>query len=318
MIVVEGYFDAIALHQAGLANTVATSGTALTTEQARLLKRTTSRVALTYDGDAAGREAMMRSLGVLLGDGLEVVIVDLPTGDDPDTLVRRGGAAAWQEARHRAADPIEFVQRHVLRAGGAGDPRERALQAIVALGAQVPDPIRLELLFQRAEQVLGIAEAVLHRALGLRRSGQSAERPLAAVVREQRGREQDVERLLLRALLQVPEALDEARQSVGPDDFHDPQCAAVARWLRSGAEGWPGDELADALARELAALAAGERDWQAEARGATRLLVVRRLRQRKRERELELRRSAADPESERRLMHEIDEIARSLRDLSRT
>ena len=127
MIVVEGYFDAIALHQAGLPNCVATSGTALTGDQARLLRRVVGRVALTYDGDAAGRDAMMRSLGVLLGEGLEVVVVDLPQGEDPDTLVRRGGIEAWNAVRRQAADPAEFVQRHVLRAAagaaGGGDAR---------------------------------------------------------------------------------------------------------------------------------------------------------------------------------------------------
>jgi len=105
MIVVEGYFDAIALHQAGLANTVATSGTALTADQARLLKRVVPRVVLTYDGDAAGQEAMVRSLGVLLAEGLDVAVADLPTGEDPDTLVQRGGLEAWQAVRARAADP---------------------------------------------------------------------------------------------------------------------------------------------------------------------------------------------------------------------
>src|SRR5207244_11512524 len=109
------YFDAIALHQAGLPNTVATSGTALTADQARMLRRLVPRVALTYDGDRAGRDAMMRSLGILLAEGLEVAVVDLPDGEDPDSLVRQGGLAAWEAARSGAADAAEFVQRHVLR-----------------------------------------------------------------------------------------------------------------------------------------------------------------------------------------------------------
>ncbi len=325
MIVVEGYFDAIALHQAGLANCVATSGTALTADQARLLRRVVGRVALTYDGDAAGREAMMRSLGVLLGEGLEVVVVDLPLGDDPDTLVRRGGLDAWRELRRRAADPVEFVQRHVLRAaeaaeGGArgGDPRERALQAVVTLGAEVKDPVRVKLLFERAAQVLGVAESVLERGVALRRSGQSADRPLAAAVRHRRELEHGLERLLLQALIQAPEARDEVVGALGPGDFGDAACASVARWLWSGAEGLPEEEDAASLVRELALAEPGARDWPAEARGAARLLKVRRLRKEKQEREQELRRSGADPETERRLSREIYEIARSMKDLSET
>src|SRR5215470_3173672 len=153
MIVVEGYFDAIALHQAGLRNTVATSGTALTPEQARALRRLVPRVALTYDGDDAGREAMMRSLGVLLAEGLDVVIVDLPAGADPDTVVREHGVAGWTERRAVAYDPVTFVQRHVIRSGVQGDVREAALQAVVRLAAGSGDPIRARLLLERAAEV---------------------------------------------------------------------------------------------------------------------------------------------------------------------
>src|SRR5262249_36484559 len=147
LIVVEGYFDVIALHQAGLKNAVATSGTALTPEQARLIRRVVSRVALTFDGDAAGQQAMRRSLGVLLAEGLDVVVVELPAGRDPDSLVRERGADGWRAARAAAYDAVEFIQRHMLRGEGAGpgapvasvgpaggsDPRERALHAVIEL-----------------------------------------------------------------------------------------------------------------------------------------------------------------------------------------
>src|SRR4029077_17258249 len=88
LIVVEGYFDTIALHQVGVENVVATSGTALTADHARILKRAVSKVALTYDGDTAGQEAMLRSLGILLAAGLDVDVVELPKGEDPDAMVR--------------------------------------------------------------------------------------------------------------------------------------------------------------------------------------------------------------------------------------
>jgi DNA primase len=279
-----------------------------------------SRVALTYDGDAAGREAMMRSLGVLLGEGLDVVVVDLPSGEDPDTLVRKGGIEAWRAVRHRAADPAEFVQRHVLRAAAAGgrggDPRERALQAIVTLAASVPDPVRVKLLFERAAELLGVTEALLERGLALRRAGQSADRPLAAAARDRRDLAQGLERLLLQALIQAPAAREEVKQWVEPADFRDPVCAAVARWLWSGDEDLPGEDGASTLARELALAEPGERDWPAEARGAARLLKVRRLRQEKLDREQELRRAGTDPETERRLSREIYEIARTMKNLS--
>jgi DNA primase len=314
MIVVEGYFDAIAMHQAGLRNTVATSGTALTQDQARMLKRLVARVALTYDGDRAGREAMMRSLGTLLAEGLDVRVVDLPDGEDPDTLVRRGGLNAWEAAHREAADPAEFVQRHVLRArpegADPGDPREAAAQAIVRLAAGMSDPIRVRLLIERASQVLSLSEAVLSRAAALQRRGAGSATTVGAAVREQRRAEDQLERRLLQALLLAPAELGAAREALSAEEFRSPACAALARALWSGAEA---EGEAAALARELMA-DARELDWAAEARGAVRLLAVRRLEVRHRELTERLR-HALPPEEEQKLAHEVIELQQSIRNL---
>ena len=299
IVVVEGYFDTIALHQAGLRHTVATSGTALTVDQARLLRRAAPRVALTYDGDDAGREAMMRSLGVLLAEGLEVAVVDLPQGEDPDTLVRRGGADAWRSLRAQAADPVEFIQRHVLRASPAagpssGDPRERAVQAVVRLAGEVRDPIRLRLLLERASQVFGLAEAVLSRAVGLGRRGENADVPLQAAVREQRRGEGDLERRLLQALIHAPDQMDVVRSQIGPGDFRDPDCAALAEWLWSESLGLPEEGPAGALARELATAGNRGSDWAAEAVGGMLRMTERKLRERKKEIRLALQKHGVE------------------------
>jgi len=315
MIVVEGYFDAIAMHQAGLRHTVATSGTALTLEQTRMLKRLVPRVALTYDGDRAGREAMMRSLGTLLAEGLDVAVVDLPEGEDPDTLIQRGGREAWDAVRRTAADPAEFVQRHVLRAaatgGEPGDARERAAQAVVQLAASMPDPIRVRLLIERAAQLFGLAEGVISRAVALRRAGADTRAPISAAARAVSHTERSLERRLLQALLLAPGEMPEARQKLSPEDFHDAGCAALALALWSGQS--RGDDAA-ALERELSS-DARELDWAAEARGGVRRMVERRLKQQLQERRQQLH-HAPPPEEAARLMQEIDELARSLRDLS--
>lgn len=318
IVVVEGYFDAISLHQVGLTHAVATSGTALTADQARLLRRMAPRVALTYDGDDAGREAMMRSLAVLLAEGLEVVVVDLPQGEDPDTLVRRGAAEAWRAVRAAAYDPVEFIQRHVLRAAGgaaAGDARERALQAVVRLAAEVRDPIRVRLLLERASQVFGLPESVLGRAVGMRKGGQSTDAPLKAAVREQRRGESELERALLRSLLHAPEQLEAARQELGPEDFQDADCGALARWLWSGGGDLSGAGVEATLARELVASGAGEKNWPAETVGAVRLMKERRLLQRLKERKIQLSRAPEGPDTSR-LMEEVNELARALKEMS--
>lgn len=315
IVVVEGYFDAIALHQAGLRHAVATSGTALTADQARLLRRQAPRVALTYDGDDAGREAMMRSLGVLLAEGLEVVVVDLPPGEDPDTLVRREGIEGWRAVRDRAADPVGFVQRHLLRSGGTGDPRERALQAVVSLGTAIRDPVGLALLLERAEAVLGLPTRVLERAVALRRAGHASDAPVAAAVRAERREEQNLERLLLQALLAAPEELAPTRERIGPGDFRDPGCEALARWLWEGGRGMPAEEPAAALVRELSARTQEGSDWAAEARGATRRMTIRRLQEELKSTREKLAHTTAPPDRTR-LVERSYEIARTLRDLS--
>ena len=318
LVVVEGQFDAMALHQAGLKNTVATSGTALTPEQAAMLRRVVTRVALTYDGDAAGQEAMMRSLGVLLAEGLDVAIVDLPEGEDPDTLVKNGGVAAWEALRAKAADPVDFIQRHLLRRaaaqGGPGaDPRERALQAVAGLAARVTDPIRRELLFERAEQTLGLSRAVLARAAERRAPKPNEGPPQGTAVPPVRVAPRDAaEEHLLRALLHAPEAFEPASEQVSPDDFRDAACASLARALWANRGAFPEEGPEASLARELAS-DERELDWMEEARGAVRVLVQRRLREELKARQQRLREGPGAEEAAR-LMEDIGQIARSLRD----
>ena len=315
MVVVEGYFDAIAMHQAGVSNTVATSGTALTADHARVLKRMVRGVALTYDGDAAGQQAMLRSLGVLLAEGLDVVVVDLPAGDDPDSLVRREGMDGWCKVRDSAYDAVEFVHRHVLRTSSGGDPRERALHVVVRLLAGVRDAIRHRLLVERASQVFGLSEGVIARAARQTAAGEGrVPEPVSAAVRAQRRTESELERRLLRGLWHAPELLAEARAELHPEDLEDAGARALAGWWWEHGVALPeGDGEAAALARELASTER-EQDPSAEVLGTIRRLVVRRL-----QRELRARRAGlagASGESAERLMQEIQDIARTLQKLS--
>lgn len=315
VVVVEGYFDAIALHQAGIHNTVATSGTALTAEHAKQLRRLSRGVALTYDGDAAGQEAMLRSLGVLLAEGLDVAVVDLPAGDDPDTLVRRAGTEGWGIVRDSAYDAVEFVHRHVLRRSKGGDPRERALQTVVRLATSIPDAIRRRLLVERAAQVFGLSEAVIARAVGLGRGGQDVERPISAALGRQRAARQNAERLLLRALLHAPEALASATQELVPEDFEDGLERQLAAWLwEHGPEATPEDEGVAGLVRELLADSPDDFDWISEAEGAQRRMLLKSLERARRDRMARL--SGARESEANALMLEIRTIGERLKKLS--
>jgi hypothetical protein len=171
------------------------------------------------------------------------------------------------------------------------------------------------MLLERASRVFGFPGAVLGRAVALRRGGQRADSPLQAAVRRERRTEQVAERHLLAALLRAPDALEAARERVSPEDFQDPTARELAEWLWAGHSGWPETAETAALARELFASGPETLDWMAEATGACRKLVERRLRRRLRERERDLERAAAGDEASR-LMQEIHDIARSLHELT--
>jgi len=314
MIVVEGYFDVIALHQAGITNVVAASGTALTPDHARTLKRMVRGVALTFDGDRAGQNAMLRSLGVLLAAGLDVVVVDLPAGDDPDSLVRRAGAEGWCRVRDSACDAVEFVHRHMLRTVTAGDPRERALQAIVPLIAGVTETIRRHLLIERASQVFGLPEQVVRKAVeGASRSATSSA-PVAPAVSRPTGPlvVDKLERDLLQGLWHVPERLDDVRGEVPTSWFEDGQARALAElWWDLGVMIPEEDDASVSLARELASAQVGQGwDASAEVTGAVRLMKVRRLKHEMRERHARLR--GASGEQAIALLQEIQDLAQAL------
>jgi DNA primase len=112
IVIVEGYLDCIALHQAGIANAVASLGTAFTAEQARELRKATENVFICFDGDAAGLAAAAKSIDTLVGEGLAARIVQLPAGEDPDSFVRAHGADGF---RARLAEAIPWIQFKIDR-----------------------------------------------------------------------------------------------------------------------------------------------------------------------------------------------------------
>ena len=108
VIIVEGYMDTISLYQAGFKNVVASMGTSLTQDQARLLKRYTSNVLISYDGDSAGQNANMRGLDILKSNGLNVKVVPLTDGLDPDDMIKKKGAAAYRYCLDNAMPLIDY------------------------------------------------------------------------------------------------------------------------------------------------------------------------------------------------------------------
>ena len=156
----EGYTDVISLHQAGIKNVVASSGTSLTTEQIRLIARFTPNVTILYDGDAAGIKAALRGLDMVLEEGLNLRLLLLPDGEDPDSYVRKVGAEAFKEyVRSQAKDFIDFKAGRWLSEAG-DDPLKRAegISDVCASITKIPDLLKRQTLSQRVAQVFHVSE----------------------------------------------------------------------------------------------------------------------------------------------------------------
>ncbi len=164
-VLVEGYLDLIALAQAGVANAVATCGTAFTPEQARLLRRGARKVVVLFDGDKAGRKAAVKSSHVCLTAGLEAEIATLPTGMDPADLVIQQGPDALHEVLRGAVGYLPFVREAVAQAGDDRAALEKGVHQVLMTIAEVPDAIRREYLLKEASDLFGLDVAILRDSL---------------------------------------------------------------------------------------------------------------------------------------------------------
>ena len=160
---VEGYTDVISMHQAGIENVVASSGTALTQGQIRLIHRFPSNITVLYDGDAAGIKAALRGIDLLLEDGMNVKVVLLPDGEDPDSFARKHNASQFSEfIKQSETDFIRFKTRLLLDDAGT-DPIKRSalITDIIRTVAIIPDNIARSIYIRECSAMMEIDEQVL-------------------------------------------------------------------------------------------------------------------------------------------------------------
>ncbi|MBV6653919.1 MAG: DNA primase [Mameliella sp.] len=162
-ILVEGYTDVISLHQADVKNVVASSGTSLTVGQIGLIKRYTENVKILYDGDKAGVKAALRGLGLVLEQGLNVKIVLLPEGEDPDSYVQSVGTEAFRNYLDQEAKDFIMFQAGLLQEEAAGDPikQSKLIKEIVESISKIPDPIKRSLYVRECASLMGVEEQLL-------------------------------------------------------------------------------------------------------------------------------------------------------------
>ena len=162
-ILVEGYMDVISMFQSGIENVVASSGTSLTEGQIRLIHRFTSNVTVIYDGDEAGIKASLRGIDMLLAEGMNIKVLLLPDGEDPDSFARSHTAEELAEyISHNETDFIRFKTAIMLK-GAENDPQKRAeaIKAIMQSVAKIPDEITRHVYVQECSSLLNVTEQKL-------------------------------------------------------------------------------------------------------------------------------------------------------------
>ena len=162
-IVVEGYTDVISLHQGGVENVVASSGTSLTVGQIRLIQRYTPNITILYDGDAAGIKAALRGLDLVLEQGMNVKVVSLPPGEDPDSYMQSQGKDAFKKYVTDNAKDFIFFKIDVLLKEVKNDPvkKTEVIRSIVDSIAKIPDPIKRSLYVKECASLMDIEEQIL-------------------------------------------------------------------------------------------------------------------------------------------------------------
>jgi DNA primase len=272
MLVVEGYFDVVRLIGAGVESVVAPMGTALTEDQAKLVRRYTDRVYLLYDSDKAGLKATFRSGDELLRQGAAVQVVTLPQGEDPDTFVREHGARGLEAQLTSSIDVFERKIQLLERGGWFSDLRRKrqALDRLLPTLRATSDPLTRDMYLGHASTAAGVTKELLEREILSPVRGRTASAPRAApvpsrreapapdaaeVTRVRRGERRRVsgergigaERELVRVLLHRPSYFEFVVERVGVDSIHDPELRLIfSAIVEHGADAGV-DELATVL-----------------------------------------------------------------------
>jgi DNA primase len=251
-VMVEGYFDVAQALQGGVANVVASSGTALTPAQARLLKRFTTKVVLSFDPDAAGKGAAARTSELLVAEGFQVNVAMMPAGDDPDTFIRREGGAAYQ-ARLRSSRPyLEYLldQAAAGRDLGRDDDRREFLGRMLEVAARIPDAAARDQFADRLAHRARITEEVIRAEI--RKAAAKRETTVAVLNRPAVALDQvkTAEKGMIWALLHDPQGAQSALSELDTEDLEGLATKLILEQARSLQE-WPAGALPQTLLERL-------------------------------------------------------------------
>ncbi|MBI4706545.1 MAG: DNA primase [Candidatus Omnitrophica bacterium] len=228
VVIVEGYLDVIVPFQAGLKNIVASSGTAFTPEQARLIKRYTSNVVVVYDGDAAGQIASLRSLEIFIEEEMNVKIVSLSEGLDPDSFVRKNGVDALREEISNAKSLFDY-KLSILKSRFNYrniDDKTKIAQAMLEILAKIKNAVLRSEYLKKLAQDLDIKEDALFQELKKFDTGKPSANPVAPNQRKQLNIS-PTEKLLIKLMLEENDLITRIKDSLHPRDFLDERSTKI-------------------------------------------------------------------------------------------
>lgn len=231
-IIVEGYLDALTLHQAGIKNTVAALGTALTEHQIQLLKRYSADIITVFDADQAGEKAMARSLDPFLKNGVSPRVIVLPQGEDPDSFVRKQGGEAFREKIEKAGFLLDFVLERIVMRHDIASPRGKVAvcDETAVLLQQIADPMERDLYEQKIARRIGVSQTQI-RSRGAGPAARKAAAPAAAQQQETAtGSAGNAEILILKILIAHTDFITRIEENIF-DDFTQPDLKQLGLFI---------------------------------------------------------------------------------------
>lgn len=237
VVIVEGQMDCISAQQAGFGNTIATSGTALTFEHVMLLKRLSDTIIFCFDADSAGQAASKRAGSIAIPMGLNVKVITLPSGKDPDELIQ-SDPKAWEKAVN---DAVWFIDYYIDQAGrqfafNSIEQKQHISTEIVPLIKLCPDPIQQDHYFRQVSQAFSISEQALRSTATTQKNydsnADSSNTPIS------HGEASDpvlvLEKQITGGLLSVTEFLNSVREEIDLEDFASPEIRELVVNLKNG------------------------------------------------------------------------------------
>lgn len=239
-LVVEGYLDVIMLDQVGLRTAVASLGTALTPEQAQLLRRYTKDVVLAYDADKAGQNATVKGIELFEQAGLRVQILPLQPGEDPDSLARKGGSAALEQALGSAVGVVDYFIEQAQKKFNLNRPegKEDFARLVLPLVSKIVDRVRNDAYVVKVARLLGVTEQqVLWKVRGQQHHTQIVQK------QESRRRLPGPEVMLFRVCLHYPECLNFTEKKLELQQLASPEMRALFGALFACRQANPASQL---------------------------------------------------------------------------